>query len=83
MKKQSRSILDEINESFPKRNLSHVVESRGSHVISSAINLVNLINENFSEDVANDLTRRLLNSIKAGDPNKFERGIRKVEKHED
>ena len=83
MKKQSRSILDEINESFPKRNLSHVVESRGSHVINSAINLVNLINENFSEDVASDLTRRLLNSIKSGDPNKFERGIRKVDKHED
>jgi hypothetical protein len=52
-------------------------------VINSAINLVNLINENFSEDIANDLTRRLLNSIKSGDPNKFERGIRKVDKHED
>jgi ribosomal protein S13 len=47
-------------------------------VIESAINLINEMHKHYDETVAGDLERRLLNSIKHQDKNKFVRGIRKV-----
>jgi hypothetical protein len=47
-------------------------------VIDSAINLIQSIKENFDPETAYELERRLLNSIKAADPSKFTRGIRKL-----
>ena len=40
--------------------------------------LLTLIKENFSEEDAYELERRLINSIKGGDPSKFVRSIRKL-----
>jgi hypothetical protein len=53
------------------------VESRASHVISGAINLINYIKENYDAEQAAELERRLLNSIRAQDPAKFARGVRR------
>lgn len=78
MKRQTRSLLEELNDIAVKRDTESVVESRAVHVINSAINLVNLIRENFEPDTAYELERRLLNSIKGSDPAKFTRGIRKL-----
>lgn len=36
-----------------------------------------MIRENYPEDQAEELERRLLNSIRGQDPNKFFRGLRK------
>jgi len=47
-------------------------------VIESAINLINEMHKHYDADVAGDLERRLLNSIKHQDSRKFVRGIRKV-----
>jgi hypothetical protein len=55
-----------------------VIESRASNVIQSAINLLKLIKENYDPEAAGELERRLLNSIRSGDTNKFMRGIRKL-----
>lgn len=78
VKRQTRSLLEELNDIAVKRDTESVVESRAVHVINSAINLVNLIRENFEPDTAYELERRLLNSIKGSDPAKFTRGIRKL-----
>lgn len=78
MKRTTRSLLEELNSITTKKNNNVVVESRATHVINSAINLINLIKENYSPEQAAELERRLLNSIKANDPNKFIRGIRKI-----
>jgi hypothetical protein len=51
-------------------------------VISSAINLLNYIRENYNEDQALELERRLLNSIRSQDPQKFTRGVRRLGKNE-
>jgi len=53
------------------------VESRASHVIQGAINLINYIKENYEPEQALELERRLLNSIKHQDPSKFTRRIRR------
>lgn len=78
MKKITRSLLEELNSVANKKNSEAVIESRANHVINSAINLLSTIKENFTPDQAYELERRLLNSIRAGDPNKFIRGIRKL-----
>ena len=59
-----RSILDELNSIVSERDKLNVIESRGNHIIKSALNLIELIQENFDENEALDLQRRLINSIK-------------------
>lgn len=83
MKKHTRSLLEELNDIAVKKDTESVIESRATHVIDSAINLINLIKENFEPDVAYELERRLINSIKASDPAKFTRGIRKLKDHKE
>ena len=46
--------------------------------MTSAINLIKLIQESYPAEQADELERRLVNSIKAGDPAKFQRGIKKI-----
>ncbi|RZD42721.1 MAG: hypothetical protein CXT73_02450 [Methanobacteriota archaeon] len=78
MEKQTKSILEEINSIVPRKDKNMIVESRADHVITSVINLVHLIKETYSEEDAQDLTKRLFNSIKTEDPRKFNRGMNRV-----
>ena len=78
MKRHTRSLLEELNDIAVRKDSESVIESRAQHIIDSAINLLHLIRENFDPEQAYELERRLLNSIKAGDPAKFTRGIRKL-----
>jgi ribosomal protein S13 len=61
-----------------EKDRQHVLESRATNVIESAINLINEMHKHYDETVAGDLERRLLNSIKHQDKTKFVRGIRRV-----
>lgn len=78
MQKRTRSILDELDSLLVHKDRENLVESRANNVISSAINLMNYIKENYDPAVADELERRLLNSIRSQDPNKFIRGVRKL-----
>jgi len=78
MKRQTKSILQELNSFSAKRDIELVVESRALHVINSAINILEMVRENFDSETALDLERRMLNSIRANDPDKFRRGIKKI-----
>ena len=78
MRKQTRSILHELNSMIVERDRQHVMESRATNVIESAINLINEMHKHYDADVAGDLERRLLNSIKHQDSKRLVRGIRKV-----
>ena len=78
MKRATRSLLEELNSIAERKNGEAIVESRATHVIDSAINLLRLIRENFSPEEAYELERRFINSIKGEDPNKFIRSIRKL-----
>lgn len=78
MKRATRSLLEELNSVSTKKNSEAVIEARATHLIDSAINLLALIKESYSTEDAYELERRLINSIKASDPNKFTRGIRKL-----
>jgi len=76
--RKTRSILEELNQISIDRDRDHLVENRGDHVINSAIHLIERIESAYNEATAKDLTNRLVNSIKAKDPSKFSRGIKKV-----
>ncbi len=78
MRKKTRSILHELNSMIVEKDRQHVLESRATNVIESAINLINEMHKHYDDSVAGDLERRLLNSIKHQDKTKFVRGIRKV-----
>lgn len=83
MQRKTKSLLEELNEITVKRDSEAIIEARAGHVIDSAINLLALIKENFSPDQAYELERRFINSIKASDPAKFTRGIRKLRDSKD
>lgn len=78
MKRQTRSLLEELNAIAVKKDSESIIEARATHVIDSAINLIATIRENFDPEAAFELEKRLLNSIRAADPAKFTRGIRKL-----
>lgn len=78
MKRATRSLLEELNSISEKKHSEAIIETRAAHVIDSAINLLSLIKEHYSPDEAYELERRLINSIKGSDPNKFVRSIRRL-----
>lgn len=78
MQKRTRSILDELDTLLAHKDKDNLVESRASHVIQGAINLINYIKENYDAETAIELERRLLNSIRSQDVTKFTRGIRRI-----
>ena len=81
MRKSTRSILQELSDIGLSRDTDMVVEARASNIIQSAINLLDMIKENYDIETATELERRFLNSIKAGDPTKFKRGIKKIQEN--
>jgi hypothetical protein len=78
LKRTTRSLLEELNSIAEKKHSEAAIETRATHLINSAINLLALIKENYSPDEAYELERRLINSIKGGDSSKFVRSIRKL-----
>jgi len=79
MKKTTRSILQELSSLSLSKNKDLLIENRGSNLIESAINLLTLIHETYSPEVAFELEKRFINSIRSSDVNKFKRGIKKVQ----
>ena len=82
MQKKTRSLLEELDTLRLHKDLENLVESRANHVIQGAINLINFIRENYAPEQAEELERRLLNSIRSQDSAKFSRGVKRL-KNED
>ncbi len=82
MQKRTRSILDELASIGFDKDKANLIESRASNVIVGAINLLNFIKENYDAETASELERRLLNSIRSQDPQKFTRGVRRLRGNE-
>ena len=83
MQKQTRSILDELANIGAERDRSKLVETRANNVIVSAINLMNYIREHYDATAADELERRLLNSIRSQDPSKFTRKVRGLQENKE
>ena len=74
MQKYTRSILTELSQMPIKSNdKTHLVESRASNIIQSAINLMEQFNVLYTPEQADDLKRKFINAIRHQDPKKFYR----------
>lgn len=78
MKLKARTILDELTNGLPENNRNLLIESRGNHVIAGALNLLNSIKEHYGDTAAEEMERRLINSIKGKDSQKFARAARRL-----
>ena len=72
------SFIDELDRFVPAKSKHTVIESRASHIIASAINLVQLIRESYPDADAQDLIKRLHRSIVSEDHRKFTRKIKEL-----
>jgi hypothetical protein len=80
MKKATRSLLQELTD-ISKRDTTfedHLIEAKCNNLIIGCINILEKISESYEPEVAADLQRKFLNSIKAGDPKKFKRSIERI-----
>jgi len=77
MQKQTRSLLEELEAIGTNRDTTHLIESRGHNIITSAINLIEMINRHYSPDQAAILERKLLGAIKSRDQTKFSKSLKK------
>jgi hypothetical protein len=75
-----KSLFEELNSMSYDKDNKRLVEQKGEHLIAGAIHLIEFIESNFDEDTANDLRKRLVNSIRTKDPRKFKRGMNSVDK---
>jgi hypothetical protein len=79
MQKKTRSLLEELDAMYIERDKRHVIETRANNIIASAIRLLEEIDQSYTSDQADNLTRKLLNAIKLRDPGKFTRTVRKTD----
>lgn len=77
MQRKTRSLLEELEALGQNRDTKHVIESRAHNIITSAINLLEMINKHYDADKAQILEKKLLSAIKARDQGRFSKSLRK------
>ncbi len=78
MQKRTRSILEELDNLYVERDPKVLIENRAHNIISSAIRLLEQIEDEFSPEQAENLQRKLLNAIRTRDTGKFARSVRRT-----
>jgi hypothetical protein len=76
MKETTKSLLESLVDMAPSQDTSLVIEVRGSHIIASAIQLLDTIEKNYGAQLAEDLEKRLLSSIRNRNSGKFTRATK-------
>ena len=79
MQQKTRSLLEELDSMYIERDSRHIIENRASNIITSAIRLLEQIDESYSQEDAQNLQRKLINAINQRDPGKFTRTVRKTD----
>ena len=77
MQRKTRSLLEELEAIGNNRDTKHVIENRAHNIITSAINLLEMIGKHYDSDRAQILERKLLSAIKSRDQTRFAKSIRK------
>ena len=69
--------MQELEALGNNRDTNHVIESRASNIIASAIHLLEMINRHYPPEKAQLLEKKLLSAIKGRDHNRFSKSLRK------
>jgi len=78
MQKKTRSLLEELDSMYVERDRRLFLENRANNVITSAVRLIEQIEQEYSAEQAENLTRKLLNAIRTKDAGKFSRSVRRT-----
>ena len=82
MQKKTRSLVEELESIGNDRDMSHVIENRAHNIITSAINLIELMSKHYDKDTSELLEKKLLSAIKGRDQARFSKSIRKNHENE-
>lgn len=82
MQKKTRSLLEELQAIGDQKDTKYLIESRAQHIITSAINLLEMINKNYDSEKASILEKKLLSAIKSRDQSRFSKSIRKNDENQ-
>ena len=74
--KPTKSLVDEIDSFIPVKDRTKIIEVRATNVIGAAINVLKLMEESFSEEEIEDLTKKFLLAIKTKESKKFTNKLR-------
>lgn len=77
MQKKTKSLLEELQTFGDTRDMNHIIESRASNIITSAINLIELMQKHYPSEKAELLEKKLLSAIKSKDQARFSKSLRK------
>ncbi len=77
MQKKTKSLLEELQSFGDTKDMNHIIESRASNIITSAINLIELMQKQYPSDKAELLEKKLLSAIKSKDQARFTKSLRK------
>ena len=77
MERKTRSLLEELQALGENRDTKYIIESRAHNIITSAINLIEMINKHYDADKAAILEKKLLSAIKNKDQDRFAKSLRK------
>lgn len=78
MQKKTRSILEELDSLYVERDRRLLIENRANSLIQTAIRLLEEIDQHYTPEQAENLTRKLLNAIRNREPEKFVRSVRRT-----
>lgn len=73
--------MEELESIGNQKDMTHIIENRAHNIITSAINLIELINRHYDKETSELLEKKLISSIKGRDQSRFAKSIRK--NHED
>jgi len=82
MQKKTRSLLEELQAIGDQKDTKYLIESRAEHIITSAINLLEMISKNYDNEKASILEKKLLSAIKSRDKSRFSKSIRKNDENQ-
>ena len=77
MKNETRSLLKELEALSDQRDVPKLIETRAANIITSAINLIEMIGKHYSPEKAELLERKLLVAIKNKDNERFAKSLRR------
>jgi hypothetical protein len=77
MQKKTNSLLEELQSFGDTRDMNNIIENRASNIITSAINLIQLLEKHYPSDKAELLEKKLLSAIKSKDQSRFTKSLRK------
>ncbi len=81
MQKRTKSLLEELQSFGDTRDMNNIIENRASNIITSAINLIELMQKHYPSEKAELLEKKLLSAIKSKDQGRFTKSLRKKNEH--